>query len=474
MGVDAKPVACLECHDFGGLPVVGSSHQMSQKCSSCHEDAMESVMAGGHAVARNRGRQADLPNCLTCHVSHVNPEEASALTRLTATVRCIECHSEGLQAERFGMPGSVAASYTDDFHGTTMQFLLNHQSADADYPPVMVCSDCHGAHQVGWSDSDVVSEVCQRCHEDSDERFAGAWLGHDPVGPTSQPLIWMVRVFYMILIPFMLGGLLLNILFHIVDQRRSGARVMKTEGMQRLTSLLRRERKPKPATVTRFSLTDRMDHLGSALTFIGLVVTGLPQTRPDLGIAQALIGFFGGIGTTRVIHRVIGVLFIALMVMHVGRGVINAVRRRRLPAMVPTRQDFDDVLQTFRHYLFGERMPKVGKFDFAEKFEYWGLFLGGIVMSSTGIVLMYPEVVTIFLPGVVVAAVRVMHGFEATFAVLVVILWHSYGVMLRPEVFPLDTSIFTGKMDLHRLKHEHALEYERLFPDEAVEEEEAR
>jgi len=56
-----------------------------------------------------------------------------------------------------------------------------------------------------------------------------------------------------------------------------------------------------------------------------------------------------------------------------------------------------------------------------------------------------------------------MHGLEATFAVLVVVLWHSYGVILRPEVFPLDKSIFTGKISLERLREEHALEYERIF-----------
>jgi len=467
LAADGTEVTCLECHDFDAPPMAEGTAVEAAKCGGCHQDALQGFMAGGHAHAPGG------PDCLTCHIVHVDAPESSSLTRLTATVRCIECHSQGLQGERFGVPGSVTSSYTDDFHGTTLQFLASHQSAGVDYPPVMVCSDCHGAHEVGWSDSKVVSNVCKRCHEDSDERFAGAWLGHKPVGPTSQPLIWLVRIFYFFLIPFMLVGLFLNIIFHIVDQRRSGARVMNTEGVQRILAWLRRTPKPKPATVKRFSVTDRLDHLGSAITFIGLVVTGLPQTRPDLAAARAIIGFFGGIGTTRFVHRTIGVAFVALMLLHVGRAVVNAVKRHRLPVMTPTRKDFEDVLQTFRHYLFGERLPRVGKFDFSEKFEYWGLFLGGIVMSSTGIILMFPELVTQFLPGVVVAATRVMHGFEATFAVMVVILWHSYGVMLRPEVFPLDTSIFTGKMDLHRLKHEHALEYERLFPEEAATEEEA-
>ncbi|MGD8322279.1 MAG: cytochrome b/b6 domain-containing protein, partial [Gemmatimonadota bacterium] len=375
--------------------------------------------------------------------------------------------SEGMKITKYGLPETVTESYTDDFHGQTMEFLA-HAKKNAAYPEVLVCADCHGAHDVGWTESDVVANVCQRCHEDGDERLAGAWLGHDPVGPDNQALVWLVRMFYYFLIPFMLGGLFLTIAFHLVDQRRKGARVMKTDGVKRLLARLRKQDVPEAETVTRFGLRDRWEHFGAMATFMILVVTGLPQTRPDLGAARAIIDFLGGIGTTRIIHRTTGVIFLALMISHVLSAVMRAVRKHKLPVMVPTRKDFEDILQTFRHYLLGERMPKVGKFDFSEKFEYWGLFLGGIVMSSTGLLLMFPELVTQVLPGIVVAAARVMHGLEATFAVLVIILWHSYGVIFRPEVFPLDTTIFTGKMDVARLKHEHPLEYERLFPERAA------
>jgi hypothetical protein len=88
-----------------------------------------------------------------------------------------------------------------------------------------------------------------------------------------------------------------------------------------------------------------------------------------------------------------------------------------------------------------------------------------MVMSVTGLSLVWPELVTTYLPGIVIAVTRTIHGYEATFAVLVVILWHTWGVILRPEVFPLDTSIFTGKISLERLKEEHRAEYERLFPE---------
>jgi cytochrome b subunit of formate dehydrogenase len=461
--------SCVSCHAFAtDPPIAGAGITISQRCGECHTDEMDGFAVGGHAEGMARDPNRDLPNCLTCHATYVDPGEERAQVRLAATVRCIECHSEETLIDQYGLPNNVGGSYVDDFHGATTRFLWDHPGSEVDQPPVMVCSDCHGAHDVGWSETDVVAEVCASCHEAGDDRLAGAWLGHDRVGPGNKWIVWLIRVFYYFMIPFMLGGLFLNIAFHLVDQRRKGARIANTEGVQKIRAWIRREKKPEVESVVRFNVKDRLEHVGSMVTFILLVVTGLPQTRPGGPISNAIIGFFGGIGGTRFVHRVAGFLFVALMLIHVTRIVVKAVRARRLPIMVPTRKDFEDVVQTFRHFLFKEPAPKVGKFDAAEKFEYWGLFAGGLVMSGTGIILVFPELVSQILPGILVAATRVMHGLEATFAVLVVALWHAYGVSLRPEVFPLDTSIFSGKMSVERLKHEHPLEYERLFPERAA------
>lgn len=464
-GVEDQPT-CFQCHSFADDPKLAeAAPAMAQRCGSCHEEALGQLHSGGHGAFADPGSVGDLPTCLTCHDTHADMEEAAGRLLVSSAIECMQCHGDASLAVKYGLPSLVKRSYVDDFHGATIQFLMAEGGTMGD-EDVMICSDCHGAHDVATMAQEDVAEVCMRCHDQGDDRLAGAWLGHDAIGPGNRPLIWLVRLSYFVLIPFMLTGLTLNILFHLVDQRRKGARVMQTEGIQRILARLK-GKKPEPEpTVVRFNRTERFEHLASAFTFIALVVTGLPQTRPDLPLAQAIIGALGGIWSTRVIHRVIGVLFIILMVTHVTRAVMNALKRHRLPVMVPERKDFEDVLKTFRHYLFREPMPRVGKFDFMEKFEYWGLFLGGIVMSSTGLILLFPEIVSQLLPGVLVAATRIMHGLEATFAVMVVILWHSYGVMLRPEVFPLDTSIFSGKMSVARLKHEHPLEYERLFPGE--------
>jgi cytochrome b subunit of formate dehydrogenase len=414
-------------------------------------------LEGGHARGM-ASAAGELPTCVTCHGEHTGKG-----TRLSATAQCIECHSSRRLAEKYNLPENVGASYADDFHGATMQ-LAAEDPEGAKLPPVLVCADCHGAHEVGWDESTQIAVVCLECHDRGEPALAGAWLGHARVGPNHQPLIWLVRLFYYFTIPFVLGGLALNILFHLRDQRRRGAKMSDSHGWHRLRARLGGRKLPAVPVVTRFSVTERLEHFGSMTTFILLLLTGLPQTRPELGIARWIIALFGGIGTTRMVHRTVGVLFVALLVVHVTRAILAALRKHRIPAMVPSRQDFLDTLATLRHFLQRTPRPKVGKFDFSEKFEYWGLFLGGTLMSVTGAILIFPEAVTRVLPGELVALFRVMHGLEATFAVLVVVLWHTYGVILRPEIFPLDTSIFTGKMTVERLKEEHALEYERLYP----------
>ncbi len=88
--------------------------------------------------------------------------------------------------------------------------------------------------------------------------------------------------------------------------------------------------------------------------------------------------------------------------------------------------------------------------------------LGAGVVVATGFVLLYPAVLTRFLPGELVPASQVAHSNEGLMAFLVVIVWHIYNAHLNPDVFPFDTSIFTGKISKERLHHEHPKEYERL------------
>jgi formate dehydrogenase gamma subunit len=455
---------CTACHEMHpDTPGERMSLTVSKNCTVCHQDEGNAFMAGGHARSLEEGAGLDerAPDCVACHGGHAEPH-ASGSTRIEVTARCVACHSDDLIAEAFELPPLAAESYLKDFHGQTAQFIYRHPEG-RNLPDVMVCSDCHGAHEVKWVAAEEVEAVCVDCHEKAGLRIATAWIGHDRVGPRNATLVWLARVFYWFLIPFSLGGLLVNIALHLNSARRGGARMGESEGFRRILARLKRSPRPRPKTVQRFTTLERLEHFGSMSTFILLVVTGLPQIYHRSDFALAIIRFFGGIQMTRYIHRTVGVIMIILMLAHLLRAVTRAVRRRRLPIMVPTRQDFRDTLQTVRHHLFGEAHPRFGKFDFGQKYEYWGLLLGGSLMSVTGLVLLFPDLLSHVLPGTLLAVAKVVHGLEGTFAVLVIVIWHSWGVIFRPEIFPLDTGIFTGKMTVDRLKHEHPLEYERIF-----------
>jgi formate dehydrogenase subunit gamma len=80
----------------------------------------------------------------------------------------------------------------------------------------------------------------------------------------------------------------------------------------------------------------------------------------------------------------------------------------------------------------------------------------------TGLILWFPAFITRFLPGEVIPAAKVLHTNQAFLMFLIIALWHIYNSIFSPEVFPLDTSIFTGYISRERMIHEHPVELESI------------
>ncbi|MBI4518518.1 MAG: cytochrome b/b6 domain-containing protein [Deltaproteobacteria bacterium] len=214
---------------------------------------------------------------------------------------------------------------------------------------------------------------------------------------------------------------------------------------------------------TRFSVKQRIEHFVIMLLFILLALTGLPQEFFEAGWAQWLISRLGGIDRVRWLHRVAGILFTAGAAEHLGVIIFLALSKRIEPSMIPTKKDFTDAVVTLGHYLgLSEHEARFDRYDYRQKFEYWGLIFGGAIMVVTGLILYFPTLVTRVLPGELIPAAKVAHGSEGLLAFLIVIIWHIYNAHLSPEVFPFDASIFTGKIEVERMKRDHPLEYARL------------
>ncbi len=211
-------------------------------------------------------------------------------------------------------------------------------------------------------------------------------------------------------------------------------------------------------------MRQRIEHLLVMVVFLMLALTGFPQKFFDAGWAQWLIVQMGGIDRVRWLHRISGILFSIVAVQHFAVVLSLAAMRRIDLNMVPGKADFEDAIKTLRFYLgVSDKQARFDRFDYRQKFEYWGLVFGGLLMVVTGFILYFPTFFTRLLPGEIVPAALVAHSNEGLLAFLVVIVWHIYNAHLNPDVFPFDGSIFTGKISVHRMEEEHPLEYSRLM-----------
>ncbi len=219
--------------------------------------------------------------------------------------------------------------------------------------------------------------------------------------------------------------------------------------------------------ITRFDIHQIIQHAGLMISFILLVLTGLPLKFNSSAVSQWWVAVWGGIETTRTVHHLAAYLMVMVCIYHaVYLWYTISVLKRPFPvSIVPSGQDFLNLFQEMLYFTgLRKEKPEYGRFNWREKFDYWAIFWGMPVMVGSGFVLMYPVVVARFLPGWVIPASLIAHSDEAMLALTWIFMVHIFFNHFAPGVFPINTSIFTGKVSRERYQREHALEYSRLTP----------
>ena len=220
--------------------------------------------------------------------------------------------------------------------------------------------------------------------------------------------------------------------------------------------------------VKRFDRLDRLLHGLLMLSFLGLAATGLPLLFSATAWASRLSHLLGGFVVAGRLHRTFAVLMISVFLTHLGRIIYKVAVAKDYGvfwgprSMVPQPRDVMDLVHHTRWFVGRGPRPSFERYTYWEKFDYWAVFWGMAIIGGSGLLLWFPEAFSRVVPGWVFNIALMIHGEEALLAVGFIFTIHFFNGHLRPEKFPMDMVIFTGRLPETELKHERPAEFERL------------
>ncbi|MGA3344432.1 MAG: cytochrome b/b6 domain-containing protein [Terracidiphilus sp.] len=445
-----KAAVCTDCH--GAHEILSASDDKSPiykfnvpaTCGKCHAQIQTTFMESIHGQAITRGN-GQAPVCTDCHgihsiKAHIDPNSSVSQQNIARTT-CARCHEGVRLSQEFGVAGSRVTTYLDSYHGL---------ASEGGSAVVANCASCHGVHNILPS-SDPRSTInranldatCGKCHQGVTQKFTLTKVHLD--GSRSRDVgsvaVRWIRWFYLGLIFAVIGAMFLH--NAIIWRSKAAARRSMMNPM-----------------MTRMSTNQRWQHLILLTSFIVLVITGFALKFPNSWLAEVLAM---GERLRSITHRVAGVILIGAGIYHVFYLAIARDGRRLIRDFAPRPKDVFDALGTMRYYLGVSReKPKFGRFNYAEKAEYWALVWGTALMAVTGIMMWAKVWVGDLLARWWVDVATTIHFYEAILATLAIVIWHFYQVFFDPDVYPMNWAWWDGKMPVDHYRHEHELDKESL------------
>ncbi len=444
---------CINCHTaHGELPPDDPASSVNRAnlprtCGKCHRGVEEAFEKSIHATGKPMNGHP-LPVCEDCHTSHSIRRTDLPGFRTQMMEECGRCHEE--EAKTFFLT----------FHGKVSR--LGAEGAAK-------CSDCHGSHGILPPDDPRstlgrthVVATCAKCHPGSNRRFAGYLTHATHHDRRKYPwLFWSFRLMTALLI-----GTLFFALLHTVAWL---VRLWLTKEQWGQIKAMARAR-GQDRLYRRFTRFQRMLHLVMLMSFFTLAVTGMALKFSYSGWAQGIARLFGGQPTMAVLHRLAALVLITVFATHVW----DLQRKRKAQgkswlkmltgpdSILFQLRDLRDVIGSIKWFFGLGPRPAYGRFTYWEKFDYFAVFWGVMVIGSTGLVLWFPELMTNLLPGWSINVATIIHSDEALLAVAFIFTIHFFNTHFRPDKFPMDPVIFTGRMTLDELKHDKPGEYEEM------------
>ncbi len=218
----------------------------------------------------------------------------------------------------------------------------------------------------------------------------------------------------------------------------------------------------------RFTRAQRYMHAVLFSTFLGLAGTGLPLRFSQSIWARRMASSVGGFGAILFFHKICAIVLTIAFALHLKeifkRGLLN--REKGIfwgaTSMVANWKDVKDIFAHFRWFVGLGPRPIFERYAYWEKFDYWAVFWGMLVIGFSGYAMWFAPFFAHFLPGWALNAVLVIHSEEGLLAILFIFSIHFVNTHLRPGSFPMDMVIFTGVESEEEFKSKRAVEYQRL------------
>jgi cytochrome b subunit of formate dehydrogenase len=217
--------------------------------------------------------------------------------------------------------------------------------------------------------------------------------------------------------------------------------------------------------VVRFTLIERIQHIILFITLIMLSLTGLSLKFHDSWFGRWMVELEGGFEARGQLHNIFAFILMGLAVFHAFYIIFSEHGHQQLMRMKFKLKDLKNfILVLQRNFGRTKEKPQFEKFTFTQKFQYWGVVVGCIVMIITGIILMLKVMsVAMVFPKWLWDIIAVVHGYEGLLIFVVLFVWHLYDVHLSPGSFPMQKTWLTGTISRQELQEKYPLEYERLF-----------
>lgn len=203
-------------------------------------------------------------------------------------------------------------------------------------------------------------------------------------------------------------------------------------------------------SLQRYSLWNRLNHWLVAISFVLLVLSGLPFFHPFF---WSLTGLFGGPTMTRILHPWIG-LFMAVMFVILAISFFRESLMRRHD--IQWLKQIRDVLSNR-----AERLPPVGKNNAGQKLVYW-IMLGSIALLLITGFLIWQPVVGQAVPITLRRLASMGHAYVAFLAIITLIIHIYSGIWVKGSF----QAMVRGRVSKAWARHHHSLWYEEEMEKE--------